>query len=84
MPLLGLYKVVDNLGRTDMHIVIMTNAFDTTNPIHSLFDLKGSTVGRITEEKDKRPGVPLKDLDFKRHVVLTRVRDNLILVIIYH
>eukprot|EP01127_Copromyxa_protea_P007906 TRINITY_DN1798_c0_g1_i1.p1 TRINITY_DN1798_c0_g1~~TRINITY_DN1798_c0_g1_i1.p1 ORF type:complete len:1382 (+),score=233.54 TRINITY_DN1798_c0_g1_i1:131-4147(+) len=73
VPLIGFYKIVDNLSRTDMHVIIMTNAFDTKNKIDGLFDLKGSTVGRITEEKDKRPGVPLKDLDFKRQVTLNRI-----------
>lgn len=53
--------------------MITTNVFSSQNKIHKLFDLKGSTVGRSTEEKDKKEGVPLKDLDFKDRVFLSKV-----------
>jgi hypothetical protein len=47
--------------------------FLTIHKVHRLYDLKGSTVGRITEEKDRKEGVPLKDLDFNEVVFLSPV-----------
>lgn len=73
MPLVGLYKIADNLGHVDMHIMVTINVFGTQNKIHQIYDLKGSTVGRVTEDKDKKEGVPLKDLDFKGRLYMSKI-----------
>lgn len=69
-PILGLYKLTTKQGR-EMSIIVMRNVFSTPNEIHILYDLKGSTVGRSTLEKDRKPGKPLKDLDFDRTLSLS-------------
>eukprot|EP00475_Leptophrys_vorax_P025488 TRINITY_DN35710_c0_g1_i1.p1 TRINITY_DN35710_c0_g1~~TRINITY_DN35710_c0_g1_i1.p1 ORF type:complete len:463 (-),score=128.24 TRINITY_DN35710_c0_g1_i1:124-1512(-) len=57
-------------GAFSKRFVVMNNVFDTDLPIHEVFDLKGSTVGREVSQKelDKNgPGkVIWKDLDFDK------------------
>lgn len=48
------------LGR-EIHFVIMSSVFDTEKPIHVKYDLKGSTVGRITKPEACEKGAVQKD-----------------------
>ena len=41
--------------------VIMSSVFDTDKPLHLKYDLKGSTVGRVTSEEDCENGAVQKD-----------------------
>lgn len=43
-----------------MFIIVMKNCFGSENEMDAIFDLKGSEIGRITEEKDKKPGEEIK------------------------
>jgi len=50
-------------------VVVMPNMLDTV--VHEVYDLKGSTYGRFTKEKDKEKGIAnvvQKDLDVKFHL----------------
>jgi len=53
-----------------IRFVIMQNIFCSPYQPIEIYDLKGSTVGRKTEKKNRKPGVILKDLDIKdsRHL----------------
>ncbi len=43
----------------------MGSVFHTPNEIHTIYDLKGSTYGRIASAKDREQETPvLKDCDF--------------------
>eukprot|EP01126_Amoeba_proteus_P031299 TRINITY_DN3073_c0_g3_i1.p1 TRINITY_DN3073_c0_g3~~TRINITY_DN3073_c0_g3_i1.p1 ORF type:complete len:449 (-),score=81.36 TRINITY_DN3073_c0_g3_i1:183-1529(-) len=66
VPILGLIKIIDNMKHTEMYLIVMKHAFTTKNELHTIYDLKGSVTGRTTETKDRKPGVPLKDLDFRQ------------------
>ena len=43
-----------------LNLVIMANVFNTPKKLSECYDLKGSTVGRTTQEV----GATMKDLDF--------------------
>lgn len=49
-----------------MHFVVMNNLFPPHRDIHKTYDLKGSTVGRMFEEKnlETNPRATLKDLNW--------------------
>jgi hypothetical protein len=68
-PFLGLLRLKDNKGK-EHHVLVMRSVFTTQQQITVSYDLKGSVAGRITAEKDRKPGAPMKDLDFDRIVEL--------------
>jgi 1-phosphatidylinositol-4-phosphate 5-kinase len=45
------------------YFVVMSSVFHTSRPIHVKYDLKGSTVGRITKEEDCAAGAVQKDIN---------------------
>jgi len=66
----GLYKVIRS-PIEKVNFVVMKNAFFTTKKIHERYDLKGSTVGRTTDEENvRRSRIVLKDLNFNRQLKL--------------
>jgi len=46
-----------------IYFIVMSSVFDSVIPIHLKYDLKGSTIGRITDEKDCQKGHVQKDLN---------------------
>jgi hypothetical protein len=44
----------------------MSSVFDTEKPIHLIYDLKGSTVGRVTSDNDCKNGAVQKDLNLQQ------------------
>lgn len=62
---LGLFDLTLSGGQS-YSLVVMTNFFAGMRPIHSRYDLKGSTIGRTASEKEKAKGdkAILKDLDW--------------------
>ncbi|KAI9721376.1 MAG: Phosphatidylinositol-4-phosphate 5-kinase [Chrysothrix sp. TS-e1954] len=63
----GLHRVKLPYGRK-IHFVVMNNLFPPHLDIHTTFDLKGSTVGRLFSEDaiEKHPRAVLKDLNWTR------------------
>lgn len=61
--ILAMHRVKMNHLRRKVHFVIMTSVFDTPEQIHTIYDLKGSLIGRRATEKEKSSGGVLKDLD---------------------
>ena len=61
--ILGMHRVKMYQFRRKLHFVIMTSVFDTPEQIHTIYDLKGSTIGRSATEREKASGGVLKDLD---------------------
>jgi len=61
----GLHRVKLPHGRK-IHFLIMNNLFPPHKDIHEMYDLKGSTVGRLySEEKAAdNPGAVLKDVNW--------------------
>lgn len=61
----GLHRVKTSFGKK-IHFVVMNNLFPPHMDIHSTYDVKGSTVGRVTTEDDKKgnPRGTLKDLNW--------------------
>jgi 1-phosphatidylinositol-4-phosphate 5-kinase len=57
-------------GAFSKRYILMNNVFDTDIPIHEVFDLKGSTVGREVSQKELEKSGPgkviWKDLDFDK------------------
>lgn len=49
--------------QSKIHFVIMSSVFDTEKNINVKYDLKGSTIGRLTSEKDCAAGAVQKDLN---------------------
>jgi hypothetical protein len=49
-----------------VHFVIMASVFDTPEKIHTIYDLKGSLIGRKVKDKEREanPGAVLKDINF--------------------
>eukprot|EP00760_Papus_ankaliazontas_P031570 PhM_4_TR5341/c0_g1_i1/m.32623/K00889/PIP5K; 1-phosphatidylinositol-4-phosphate 5-kinase len=66
----GLHALVR--GNEKIPFVVMGNVFHQLKPIHTVFDLKGSTVNRSTPMQKRGAGVALKDLDFNRKLVMDR------------
>ncbi|KAI8139047.1 hypothetical protein BJV82DRAFT_522323 [Fennellomyces sp. T-0311] len=58
----GLHRIKLPHGRKK-HFVVMGNVFPASKDVHTTYDLKGSTFGRLTPEKDvaKNPNAVLKD-----------------------
>jgi len=61
--ILGMHRVKMYHLRRKVHFVIMTSVFDTPQKIHTIYDLKGSTIGREATEKERESGGVLKDMD---------------------
>jgi len=57
----------------------MKNLFsiNTDRAIDEIFDLKGSKLDRMTPPENRKPGVPLKDLDFGERVFLLPVPSSM-------
>ncbi|KAJ3413105.1 Phosphatidylinositol-4-phosphate 5-kinase [Chytridiales sp. JEL 0842] len=49
-------------GKKKIHFVVMGNVFPSNKDIHETYDLKGSTVGRLT--RDDGPSAVMKDLNW--------------------
>jgi len=60
---LGMHRIKMYHFRRKVHFVIMTSVFDTPEQIHTIYDLKGSLIGREATLKEKEGGGVLKDLD---------------------
>jgi len=66
----GLYKVLRS-PIEKVNFVVMKNTMYTSKKIHERYDLKGSTVGRTTDEENaRRSRIVLKDLNFNRQLKL--------------
>jgi 1-phosphatidylinositol-4-phosphate 5-kinase len=61
--ILGMHRVKMYHLRRKVHFVIMASVFDTPQKIHTIYDLKGSIVGRQSTPKEKSSGGVLKDQD---------------------
>lgn len=61
--ILGMHRIKMYQFRRKVHFVIMTSVFDTPEQIHTIYDLKGSLVGRAATAKEKANGGVLKDRD---------------------
>jgi len=69
--LLGLHRIMtDPANPVEMFLVVMLNLFAEGAPAE-MYDLKGSEVGRTTPEAERKPGVPLKDLDLTRALAVS-------------
>ena len=60
--MLGLYRVNMYHLRRKVRFVIMASVFDTPEKIHTIYDLKGSLLGREATEKERLQGGVLKDM----------------------
>ena len=61
--ILAMHRVKMYHLRRKVHFVIMSSVFDTLEEIHSIYDLKGSLIGRNATPKEKASGGVLKDQD---------------------
>ena len=63
----GLHRVKLPYGRK-IHFVVMNNLFPPHRDVHSTYDLKGSTIGRLYDESklQSNPRATLKDLNWLR------------------
>lgn len=59
----GMHRVKMKSLRSKTYFVIMSSVFNTPKPIAIKYDLKGSTVGRLTSPEDCRAGAVQKDLN---------------------
>jgi len=59
----GMYRVKMYHLRRKVHFVIMVSVFDTPVQINTIYDLKGSSVGRSVSKEDRAKGAVLKDND---------------------
>ena len=62
----GMYRVIMPALKLKIHFVVMASVFDTDKPIHATYDLKGSTVGRLTDPLNVSQGAVQKDLNLKQ------------------
>lgn len=61
--ILAMHRVKMYHLRRKVHFVIMSSVFDTPEEIHTIYDLKGSLIGRSATEREKQSGGVLKDQD---------------------
>jgi hypothetical protein len=61
--ILGMHRVKMYHLRRKVHFVIMESVFDTPQEIHTIYDLKGSLVGRESTKEARAKGCVLKDMD---------------------
>jgi len=63
-----------------MYIIVMKNIMPPdTSFVGEVYDLKGSTTGRSTPQENRKPGVPLKDLDFTYDIHIGEDIKNLVI-----
>jgi 1-phosphatidylinositol-4-phosphate 5-kinase len=67
----GMHRVKMKSLRSKTYFVIMSSVFNTPRPITVKFDLKGSTVGRLTSPEDCRAGAVQKDLNLMESGMLS-------------
>ena len=60
--MLGMYRVSMYHLRRKVRFVIMNSIFDTPEKIHTIYDLKGSLLGREATKKERNNGGALKDM----------------------
>jgi len=66
----GMHRVEMKHLNRKMRFIIMSSVFYTPLPVHRMFDLKGSSVGRsATREERERPNVVMKDNDLEMDAV---------------
>lgn len=58
-----MYRVKMYHIRRKVHFVIMVSVFDTPAEIKTIYDLKGSSVGRSVSQNERENGAVLKDND---------------------
>lgn len=58
-----MYRVKMYHIRRKVHFVIMVSVFDTPAEIKTIYDLKGSSVGRSVSKEERENGAVLKDND---------------------
>jgi 1-phosphatidylinositol-4-phosphate 5-kinase len=58
-----MYRVKMYHLRRKVHFVIMASVFDTPEQIHTIYDLKGSLIGREASPEERANGGVLKDMD---------------------
>eukprot|EP01035_Chromulina_nebulosa_P018924 gene18924-24731_t len=61
--ILGMYRLKMYHLKRKVHFVIMSSVFDTSEKIHTIYDLKGSLVGRKVTPEERSNGGVLKDVD---------------------
>ena len=49
----GMHRIKVPHLRKKVHFVVMQSVFHGSNPIHRMYDLKGSSVGRAASDKEK-------------------------------
>jgi hypothetical protein len=59
----GMHRIKMYHLRRKVHFVVMTSVFDTPAQINTIYDLKGSLVGRSATAKERASGGVLKDND---------------------
>jgi hypothetical protein len=59
----GMHRIKMYHLRRKVHFVVMTSVFDTPAQINTIYDLKGSLVGRSATQKERDSGGVLKDND---------------------
>eukprot|EP01038_Epipyxis_sp_PR26KG_P011644 gene11644-15594_t len=72
----GMHRVRMKKLQRDIYFVIMSSVFDTDKPIHHKYDLKGSLVGRLTNEEDCLAGAVQKDINLTRSGKKLRLDQN--------
>lgn len=61
---LGMYRI--KLGSKTTNFLVVRNVFSTQKIVHTKYDLKGSSHGRMATQFEKQKKVPtLKDMDFR-------------------
>eukprot|EP01039_Chlorochromonas_danica_P010862 gene10862-12073_t len=61
--ILGMHRIEMYHLRRKVHFVVMTSVFDSPVKINSIYDLKGSLLGREATPKERESGGVLKDMD---------------------
>ena len=61
--IIGMHRVKMYHLNRQVRFVIMTSVFDTPEKINSIYDLKGSTLGRESSEAQRKNNCVLKDKD---------------------
>lgn len=61
--ILGMHRIKMYHLRRKVHFVIMSSVFDTPAKINTIYDLKGSLIGRCATPKERETGGVLKDQD---------------------
>lgn len=59
----GMHRIKMYHLRRKVHFVVMTSVFDTPAQINTIYDLKGSLIGRSASPKERENGGVLKDND---------------------